>query len=128
MPCPVSTESYAKVYKIARLTPLPAPSHFHGNGLNKNYINYAATLNCTATAINLFSRLASSFKFKKGSEASKNGDAAAAAASSGSAEPPPPPPPMSRLLLPSEETIAGMNSTVAVAVGSSNDPSNCGGE
>ena len=73
------------------------------------------------TAINLFFRLASSFKFKKGSEtAAKNGDAAS---SPGSADPPPP---LNHLLLPSEETIAGMKSTTAV--GNSKAPSNCGGE
>ena len=75
----------------------------------------------TATAINLFFRLASSFKFKKGSEtAAKNGDAAAS--SPGSADPPPP---LNHLLLPSEETIAGMKSTTAV--GNSKALSNCGG-
>ena len=74
---------------------------------------------CTGTAL-IYFRLASSFKFKKGSEAAAKNDIG----SSGSADPP-----MSHLLLPSEETIAGMNSnSTAVVIGKSKLPSNCEGE
>ena len=72
-----------------------------------------------------YSRLASSFKFKKGSAAETNGDTTASTSPSGSTHPPP----VNPLLLPSEETMAGINSTSAVtAVGKSKAPPNCGGE
>ena len=90
---PAHGETCARHLPISSLArphfPLPE------NGLNKNYINYSGA---PAQPI-IHSRLASSFKFKKGSEeaAARNGEAAAAAAEQ-----------LPRhLLLPSEETIAG---------------------